>query len=237
LLANAKEEADRDAVGRALADVIRKNADAEGRADPILEAAKSAELPLKTAYIKVLGLIGGEKAKAAVFEAIRSADAAQHEAGVRALANWPDASPLSELLVLAKEEKNNTLAILALRGYVRMAGMPSNRKPEETVELFTRAMAVAKRPEEKRAVLGGLGNVRHVKSLDAVLPLLSDEALAGEANAAVINIARELVNRNQSLPEAKKALAKVVEVTKNESQKKAAQELITRIDEKGKKPA
>jgi HEAT repeat protein len=237
LLASAKEDADRDAVGRALADVIRKNADVDGRAEPILEAAKSAELPLKTAYIKVLGQIGGERAKAAVLEAIRNPDPALHEAGVRALAAWPDPSPMSELLVLAKEDKNNTLAILALRGYIRMAGMPSQRKPEETVELFVKALAACKRSDEKKAVLGGLGNVRHPKSLEIVLPMIADEALTGEASAAAINIARELVNRTQSLPEAKNALAKVLETSKNEGQKKAAKELLDKIEEKAKKPA
>ena len=35
----------------------------------------------------------------------------------------------------AKEEQKNTLAVLSLRGYVRLVGLPSKRTPPETVKL------------------------------------------------------------------------------------------------------
>lgn len=234
LVVAAKEDGDRDAVGRTLAAVIKKNDDAEARVAPVLAAADKAEGATKAALLNVLAQCGGNKALEACKAAIKSADEKTHEAGLRALANWPDAAPMKELLEIAKSEPKENLAILSLRGYIRMVGLQSKeRKPAaEVIKAYQAALPLAKRPDERKQILGGLGDVKDVKALAAIAPMLDDEKTAQEASAAALKVAKDQWEKNPML--AQDTLTKVVAVVKNEKSKKEAQELLDKAAAKAK---
>jgi HEAT repeat protein len=235
LLIQAKEDSDRDQAAKTIVAIARKNDNTQTRIEPILTQTAQAQGPLRAALLNILGQLGGPKALQAIRSAVKSNDKQAHEAGVRALTNWPDDTPLNDLLTLAKEDKNNTLSILSLRAYIRIAGLPTKRPAPETVRLFQTALNQAKRPEEKKMSLGGLGEIKDAKALEAVLPYLNDNALTGEASAAAIKISKAIWEKNKDL--AKTAMTKVVEVTKTENQKKAAKDLLQKIaDSTSKKP-
>lgn len=90
-------------------------------------------------------------------EAVRAAlgDANEDFRGVavRTLSEWPDAALAEELLALARTSSNETHKVLALRGYVRMAGMS-----KDPTAIYVRAMELAERLDDKKLVLGGLGS-------------------------------------------------------------------------------
>ena len=138
-----------------------------------------------------------------------------------------------DLIALAKGEKGNTLSVLALRGYVRVVGLASKRPAGETVRMLEEGMKAARRPEERRMVLGGLGEVKDVKALEAVAPYLSDEAVSGEACAAAVKIGKEVWEKNKEVT--KGAMNKVLEVSKNEGQRRGAKEVLEKIEPVGKK--
>ncbi|MDB5322586.1 MAG: repeat protein [Phycisphaerales bacterium] len=235
LLVEAKEDVDRDQAAKAVVAIARKNDNADARIAPLLAEFERAEGAVKATLLNAMGQLGGDKALAAIRDAVKSTDEKTHEAGVRALTAWPDTTPLDQLLMLAKEEKSNTLAILSLRAYVRLVGLPSKRPAPETVKLYQDALAAAKRNDEKKMVLGGLGELKDAKALEVVVPFLSDEALVSEACAAALKIAKESWLTNKDL--AKTSLNKVLEVSKTETQKKAAKDLLTKMDAPVKKPA
>jgi HEAT repeat protein len=233
LLVNAKEDGDRDQASKTVVALARKKENQNDRVGPILaELDKEQSTPVRSALLAALGQLGGDKSLAAVRDAIKSEDEKIHEAGVRALASWPDVAPLNDLLALAKEEKSNTLSVLSLRGYVRLVGLPSKRPAAETVKLYQDAMAAAKRPDEKKMVLGGLGEIKDAKALEVVAPFLSEESLMNEACAASVKIARESWEANKGL--AKLTMMKVVQVSKNDGQKKTAKEVLDKIAQKEK---
>jgi hypothetical protein len=84
-------------------------------------------------------------------------------------------------------------------------------------------------------VLGGLGEVKDVKALEVVVPFLEAEGLQGEACAAAIKIGREASNNAKNAAAVKAAMTKVLEVTKQEGQKKGAQEVLEKVEAKEKK--
>ena len=65
------------------------------------------------------------KALDAVRAALKKEDltAEVKDAAVRTLSEWPDAAPADDLLALVNTSSNQTHKVLALRGYIRMAGM------------------------------------------------------------------------------------------------------------------
>ena len=44
---------------------------------------------------------------------------------------WPDAAVIADLLVIAREDRSQTNKVLALRGYVRVVALPSERRPRD----------------------------------------------------------------------------------------------------------
>jgi hypothetical protein len=84
-------------------------------------------------------------------------------------------------------------------------------------------------------VLGGLGELKDARALEVVAPYLADEALVNEACAAAVKIAKESGQSNKDL--AKTTMNKVLEVSKNEGQKKAAKEVLSKLEAPAKKPA
>jgi HEAT repeat protein len=233
LIGAAGDDADRDQAVKTTAAVARRSEDVEARSALVLAELAKSDGATKAALLEVAGQLGGERALAAIRDAVRSGDEKTHEAGVRALANWPDAHAAGDLIALAKGEQKTTLAVLALRGYVRVVGLPSKRPAGETVAMLREAMGAAKRPDERKRVLGGLGEVKDVAALEAVVPYLSDEAVAGEACAAAVKIGREVWEKNREVT--KSAMGKVLEVSKNEGQRRGAKEVLEKIEPAGKK--
>jgi HEAT repeat protein len=233
LISAAKEEADRDQAVKTVAAIARRSEDVEARSGLVLVALANSDGQAKAALLAVAGQLGGDKALAAVREAVRSEDEKAHEAGVRALAGWPDVAAARDLIALARSEKGNTLSVLSLRGYVRVVGLASKRPAGETVRMLEEGMKAARRPEERKMVLGGLGNVKDVAALEAVIPYVSDEAVSGEACAAAVKIGREVWEKHREVT--KSAMGKVLEVRKHAGQRRGAKEVLEKIEPAGKK--
>ncbi len=228
LIAALKEDGDRESAGKALAAVVRKGDDEANRLNPIIDAAEKAAPESKATLLSVLGQVGGAKALAAVRLSVASTDAVTHEAAVRALTNWSDDAPMADLLQLSKTESKENLAILSLRGYIRLVGINRDkRKVEENLKLYGDALSAAKRNDEKKQVLGGMGDIKDIKALKAIAPMLADAALVNEAAAAAIKVAEKHADKDKALT--KSTMEKIIEVSKNEGHKKQAGEILKKI--------
>jgi HEAT repeat protein len=224
LLVKTREGNERDAAVAAAVAAARQIPDAGVQADPVVSAYANATAAGKTGLLAALGRLGGAKALEAIRAALKDADEKVKEAAVRGLCEWPDASAAPELLALAKGAANETHQVLALRGYIRVAGLPSERPAAETLKLYQSALEAAKRVEEKRMVLGGLGEVKDLAALNLLETFLADAALKEEAGAAAVKIAKDLARRQAV--EVKAVMEKVLEVVKNKDTRRQAQEVL-----------
>ena len=149
-------------------------------------------------------------------------DEAVRDQSVRMLSGWPDPVVLPELLAIAESTDGVRHQVLAIRGLVRLAG-PQKDKPAD-VKMLTRAMELAKRPHEKRLVLGVLGGVATPASLAVVVPALDDSALVNEAGLAVVSIAEKM--KEGSKDELRTAVRKVLKTTKNQQVRRRAEQVL-----------
>jgi len=116
---------------------------------------------------------------------------------------------------------------LALRGSIRLLGLDSNRAPEETIEMYKKAMTLAPDAIEKRRVLSGLANTKSLGALQMSADYLQDETLLREAEIAVVKIAESIY---ENFPQqTREVLEKIVQTSKNDLLRQQAQELINRI--------
>ena len=157
---------------------------AERRASLLLAAYSNADPASKGLLLPYLANTGQPAALALIRESLKSSDADIAQEALRALADWPDPSPAEELLAAAQGAKSTRDRVVALRGYVRMAGMSTNSSA-----MFVRAMELAKRPDDKKAVLGSLGSTGPAEALGIIEPFLDDPQLKLEAATAIVQIA------------------------------------------------
>ena len=194
ILLTAQSDADRAGIERAMIAAASRIKTPDAAA--FIEGLTKADDITKRHLLAVLPHIAGAEALRAVRGQLRTDDAEVKKAAIRALADWPEPSPLNDLLQIAKTDRDAANQILALRGYIKLLEIPANRGASETVRLLTEAMAVAKRAEEKKAVLSALPKYPCEQALALAEQAKKDSALAAEAESAISKIKDMLLNKN-----------------------------------------
>jgi HEAT repeat protein len=217
-------------VQRAIVLASQRIPDADKRADPVLAELKSAEGPKRALLLAVLPRIGGSKALETVLAHVQSSDDDMQVAAARALSDWSDPAAAPELLKLARAASRPAQQILALRGYIRLASAAELPDPQK-VGMLKEALALAKRPDEKRLVLAGLGTVRTLEALQLIAPCLDDKELQAEAGATAAKIACPGEQGYKGLAGAEVAavLQKVLEVTTDANIRKQVEPHLKKI--------
>ncbi len=183
--------------------------------------------PVRTSLIRMLGKFGGPKALQAVRAAVKDGDAGVRTAGIRALSEWADASPLEDLLAIARSERGMQPKVLALRGFAALTGKAKDKSPEQMAKLFAEALKLASRPDEKKALLGALGQVHSLGAMQQAMACLKDPALVNEAGLAAVQIAGAIWPSHR--PEAKAAMNEVLAACKTPAVKEKASAILVQI--------
>lgn len=150
------------------------------------------------AVILGLGSVSGD-AEALKLErqALGSKNRELYGQAVRALAAWPNASAAQDLLRLAKGADQKVDRLVALRGYIRIAGMKeADLADARRIEMLQAAMDLADRDQEKRQVVSSLQQVNSVEALNMLKQYLDDPALKAEAEMAAANLIWDLRKRH-----------------------------------------
>ncbi len=202
----------------------------------ILAAIDSVEdAGAKGSLLRALGRIGDETALPMLRAGLKDRDSQVRTAAIRALASWPSAEPMEDLRDLARGAEEEQHKVLALRGYIKMIEH-AEQAAGQKVQLYSEAMGMAERVDEKRLVLAGLASVAHIEALKVAESYLTDSDLKNEAAVAAVAIADEMNEADEIDDEADRqyvlsVLRKVVETSENESTVEEAQELIDRISQ------
>lgn len=149
-----------------------------------------ADAPSRVALLRALARAGGSRALRVVADHLDDEDEAVRTEALRMLAIWPDAAAAEHLLRVAESTQRLRERVLAIRGLVRLAG-PHEDKPAD-LQMLARAMDFASRVQEKRLVLGAVGNLAGPEALELAAAALDDPALAEEAALAAVKIAERI---------------------------------------------
>ena len=220
LVRGAKEDAERRKAELALLMVCSRGG--EACAEAIVAGLGDANTPSQIALLHALARAGGPKALEAVVARLEDDDEAVGDEAVRMLSIWRDPAVKPQLLAIAKESKSERHQVLAIRGLVRLA-RPQDEKPAD-LEGLAEAMGLAKRPDEKRLVLGVLGGVASPESLALATPALGDRAVAEEAGLATVMIAEKMEGGDKD--DLRAAMQKVLRYVKNGDVRARAEKLL-----------
>lgn len=137
---------------------------------------------------RVLGRIGDNESLPVLLEALIDPDEAIQDTAVRALAKWPDPTPMDDLLKIAESSEDDAQHVLALRAYIRMVGMTPAGLPEKAAERLGQALQAARRDQEKLYVLSMLSRFPCREAWEIAESLTGDAAVRTEALMAVQKI-------------------------------------------------
>ncbi|MGA2619592.1 MAG: HEAT repeat domain-containing protein [Thermoguttaceae bacterium] len=215
---------DRTTAENALRRAARHIEDRNRRPEAVLAAYAGATPPTKILLLELLGQMVCPKSLEAIRAALKDDSNEVYAAAVRTLANWPESGVVPDLLDLAKTARTSDLRLIALRGYLRLAGMAAD--DSRKMEMYRQAAKLIQRGEEKRLLLSGLGDVGTAAALKMVEPYLNDESLKEEAAAATVLIAEKLSGSN--LAQARSLMKRVLEIAKDRRLRDRAQAVIDR---------
>jgi type 1 glutamine amidotransferase len=230
LLVNVRGEAERNEAEKCVAAVAYKIPDTNRRAEQVLAVLPSVkDVTVKCSLLSVLSKIGDDNALGVLRDALEDDSEEVRIAAVRALADWPNSEPVPDLLKVAANSDNKIHRALALRGCIRLKGLPSNRPPKETIQRYGVVMSLVSSVSEKKMALSGLANIKSSAALQMTADYLGDKALQAEAEAAVIKIAQ--VVYGSSPRQTKDILEKLLRISANDALRERANGIIGRIEQ------
>jgi len=214
LFVKAKTVEDSSAAEAALSRACVRITDKAACGDKLLACLPQATPEAKRALLQLLAQVGGAKPLQAVRAAAQDADPQVKDAAIRALADWPDLAAAPDLLQIIRTTDNAAHRVLAFRGYVRLGG-EAEAAPDAKLKILIEAMGLAKNQDDKKLVLGALGEVNSVEALRLAAKQLTDADTADEAGAAIIKITESLDAKYNA--EAMDTLKQVIKLAKAQS--------------------
>lgn len=219
ILKAVDDDSERTKAELALLAVCSRSGGASSEA--IIAGLADAEVPARIALLHALGRAGGEAALDAIAGRLEDDDESVRDEAMRMLSASSDPATVPQLLELAKTTKSLRHHVLAIRGLVRLSA-PRGEEPAK-VDTLAEVLGLAKRPDEKRLVLGMLGGIVGPESLELANSALDDKALAAEAALASVMIAEKIEGEADKV---RAAMEKVEKVAKDEQVRQRAQTVL-----------
>ena len=225
LLVHAQNNAERREAERTVVTVANTIEEKEKRGDVIMVVLPETEnMTAKSSLMLALGRIGDPDALPIMRDALTSDDAELKRAAILSLSEWPTPEPADDLLNVTQNAESSSHQVLALRGYIRLAGLESDRPKAETVEMYKTALELAENVGEQRMALSGLAEVGSVGAMTLAAEYLDHSNLQGEAEIAVVSNAWR--TRGEESAERTALLKRVYDQTSDERVKREAGRLL-----------
>lgn len=120
------------------------------QAGALVAGLDQAPPAVQATRLRLLSTLGGAEALATLRERAKaSKEPAVVAAAIRGLADWPDATPLADLLALANDIQDLQPHVLAVRGALRMA---SKQPQKDALPILKQLATLARRDEEKAQI-------------------------------------------------------------------------------------
>jgi HEAT repeat protein len=192
LIVTPAQAGDREEAARSLAAVLRRS-DPSSSNEVISAYSSVRDVKARAALVQVMGQTGNAEALPILEAALKDQNIELKQGAILGLTEWPNDTPVTDLLEAARTASSPSQQVLALRGVIRLIPQPgSHRTVRERVQLLTQAMRLAKQAEEKRAILALLPALPINEALDLANASVNDSEVGAAAKAAARRLERTL---------------------------------------------
>jgi HEAT repeat protein len=215
LLSRTAAGAHRDEVEKTIAQVCNKLPEGTSPAQPVLAWLKEHPTERLVLSLPLLGRLGGPESLTAIEAELPSKDPSTADAALRGLCNWPTAEVADKLSSLAVSGADKRTRRRALRAYVRVVSLPSQRPESDTLTMLQTAMKQAEEPEDRTLVLERAATVRTMECIRWLASFLDDPACAQQACQSLVELAHHRELRHPNIAEVGPILEKVATISKD----------------------
>jgi len=220
LLAGSDSAVQYDAVKTLVA--VARRFGAEGQATGLLltEYGRALAVGLRNMLLQALGELQDQKALPVLLAALKGSGSQVRYTAVRALGAWPSYEPAKALLDIARNSKDRTERVLALRGCIDLAA--AHAPADQRLADYEQVLKIAE-DNEKRRVLGKLADIKNPAAMKTVQGYLSSPETANEAALAMTAIGEAIYSKEP------KAVAAAMNAVRGSAVGEAAKEQAGKI--------
>ncbi len=190
LLSDAKSASERADMEAALVATLKRYEMAG--IDTVGSAIGTAtDVDTKASLLIVMGRAGDPSGLNLLRAALKDDEPAIQRAAILGLTEWPTPEPVPDMLDAAKTNPVRSHQILALRGYLRLVGLRSQRSRAESVQLLEQGLKFAQADNEKKTVLSMLPRFASPEALK-LAESLQEGSVAEEAKLAIERIKKSM---------------------------------------------
>lgn len=147
----------------------------------------------KSSILDFASAVGGPAALAVEKKAVKSGNKELFGKAVRALAAWKDETAADDLLAAAKSGQEEADRIVALRGYLRIAGGQEFKlSATDRMAMFKKADPLAKSADDKKQIIGGLRLAGSADALNLLAKYWDDAQVRNEVEQAAMTLMWDL---------------------------------------------
>lgn len=159
--------------------------------------AERATDAIKGVILEMGALSGDSYALEIERQALASGNSGLAGIALRVLTKWPNELAADDLLQQAKAAPQSVEGIIALRGYIRIAGLASATvSNDDRMKMLDTATALAERDDEKKQIINSLQQVTNLEALERLKDYLDDPALQAEAEIATSKLIWKIRRRH-----------------------------------------
>ncbi len=187
MLIDAWTDENRTFIAQAIVAIAHRSPAGKARTAAASNALKKSSLSdgVHLSLVSILGDIRDDSGLPALEAHARTRGSESPMAALKILVNWPNDLPIDTLQRIASAAKDDRQRTIAFDGFVRMIQRPeSGRGADRTLKYYQQAAKIAAGPDEKRAVIKGLSQIKHPGSLKILETFLNDSEVAEDAARA-----------------------------------------------------
>ncbi|HXK60403.1 MAG TPA: HEAT repeat domain-containing protein [Acidobacteriota bacterium] len=193
-LTTTPDRGEREEAARAVSAACRRSGGAG--MNLVVAAYSSVTRPeVRESLVTVLATGGSREGLPLLKAALKEDDPAVCRAAILALGDWTDSEPLPELAAAARETSLPAHHVLALRSYLKLLQLPSDRPERESVRLLADALEIARAPEVKKAALAVLPRFVCQEAIDLAQSVVGDPDVQAEAEQAIGRLKQAMAYR------------------------------------------
>lgn len=219
---NPAEQAE---VEKAVVATARRTPEGQPKAALVLAALQKADTDTaKASIFRALGMLGDPAGIAPLKAALTGGSDELRTASIKALNEWPDPTPINDLLEAAKSSPAPAQKLLAWRAFIRLASLTEKENAAAALDHYKTAIQGTDDDSIKRLALSRVAGIPSGGALRLAASQLEKESLRAEAEAAMLKIAGKM--KPEAIAKSKDVLQKLVDSGSNDSVKKQAKALL-----------
>jgi len=169
------------------------------RSQLVLACLAKVERSEAPKYLPMLGRLGGPNVLGIIEGALEDPNRAIQAAAARALCNWPNAEVADKLMDVVQTSSSREFRRWALRAYIRVVSLRSERPEADTLAMLQGAIKLAEGAEERRLVIERVSTVRTIEAVTWVADFLDDPELSQAACGTIVELAHHRFLRHPNM--------------------------------------